>query len=238
MIRYLSMALMLILSLLSPVEAREQLISTATTPDGVPVPYILDSISGTPRYVLILFPGGNDIVNPRMENDRLTYEKKGNFLLRAREFWVDDDFVTVTTNSTSSESLFTALLSDLQQRFPAARIYLIGTSRGTYNTMQLSGFLSDKIAGVIHTSSLSNIAWFDTRKFSNRHLIVHHEQDYCRVTPFTAAEAAHQRYGTALIVMSGGKSVGDSCEAFAYHGYNGIEAETVAAIKHWIHQQN
>jgi len=31
-------------------------------------------------------------------------------------------------------------------------------------------------------------------------------------------------------------SVGDPCEAWAYHGYNGIEQKTVAAIKAWIRQ--
>ena len=41
-------------------------------------------------------------------------------------------------------------------------------------------------------------------------------------------------YGTELIEMEGGKSTGDDCEAFAYHGYNGIEAETVDKIKAWI----
>jgi len=34
--------------------------------------------------------------------------------------------------------------------------------------------------------------------------------------------------------MSGGRSVGDECEAQAYHGYNGIERETVDKIKQWI----
>ena len=31
--------------------------------------------------------------------------------------------------------------------------------------------------------------------------------------------------------MDGGTSVGNVCKAFAYHGYNGIERETVDAIK-------
>ena len=38
-----------------------------------------------------------------------------------------------------------------------------------------------------------------------------------------------------LIVQKyGGTSVGDDCEGRAHHGYNGIEAETVARIKAWI----
>jgi hypothetical protein len=34
--------------------------------------------------------------------------------------------------------------------------------------------------------------------------------------------------------MDGGKSSGDDCEAYAYHGYSGIEQDTVARIKAWI----
>lgn len=89
-------------------------------------------------------------------------------------------------------------------------------------TMALAGYLSERIAGEIHTSSHSEIYGFDTRT--------------CRSTPFFAAEAAHERYGTDLIAMDGGISVGGPCEAFAHHGYNGIERETAAAIKKWIKQ--
>ena len=34
--------------------------------------------------------------------------------------------------------------------------------------------------------------------------------------------------------MSGGTSTGDDCEAYAHHGYNGIEQATVDRIKAWI----
>ena len=50
----------------------------------------------------------------------------------------------------------------------------------------------------------------------------------------SAGEASHRSYGTELIEMDGGKSTGDDCEALAYHGYNGIERETVDRIKAWI----
>jgi len=36
------------------------------------------------------------------------------------------------------------------------------------------------------------------------------------------------------IAIGGGKTVGDDCEARAYHGFNGIEQETVARIKEWM----
>jgi len=216
--------------------AAEDLVTTTPTNGGETVTYILNRRETQPEYVLILFPGGNGIVNPRMENGQLVYEKKGNFLLRAREYWVDDEFATATTNSTQVEWRIQAVIDDLKARVPTARVYLVGTSRGTYDTLSLADYLSDKIAGEIHTSSLSRIASFDASKYKNRHLAVHHKLDSCRVTPFAAAKSSHARYGNDFIAMEGGISVGDPCEAYAYHGYNGIERETVAAIKAWIRQ--
>lgn len=86
----------------------------------------------------------------------------------------------------------------------------MGTSRGTFDTLALADYLSDKIAGEIHTSSMDRIAWFDPRPYKNRHLIVHHVNDSCRVTPYGAALNAHRRYGT--------------------------EREAADAIKRWVKQ--
>lgn len=64
--------------------------------------------------------------------------------------------------------------------------------------------------------------------------MVHHKADACRSTPFFEARATHERFGNDFIAMEGGISVGDPCEAFAHHGFNGIERETIDAIKQWI----
>ena len=209
---------------------------TAQQVSGETVPYILNSASLTPHYVVILFPGGTGRVDPRMMNGELVYGFKGNFLLRSRPLIVDDEFATATTNSSDEEGRIQAVLDDLKRRFPAAKIYLMGTSNGTASTMKLAGYLSERVAGVIHTSSRSEIYNFDSRRYKNRQLIVHHKSDGCRGTPFFAAASAHQRFGTDFIAMQGGISVGNPCEAFAYHGYNGIERETIDEIKKWIRQ--
>jgi len=214
--------------------AGEELISTAVQATGEQVPYILNSANATPRYVVILFPGGTGNVDPRMRDGVLVYGFQGNFLVRARPFIVDDEFATVTTNSSDSEARIQAVLDDLKRRFPRALVYLMGTSNGTASTMKLAPYLSERIAGVIHTSSRSEIYSFDSRQYKNRQLIVHHKRDVCRGTPYFAAEDSHKRYGTDFIPMDGGISVGHPCEAFAYHGYNGIERETIDAIKKWI----
>ena len=38
----------------------------------------------------------------------------------------------------------------------------------------------------------------------------------------------------ALLAFEGGESRGDPCEAFAHHGFNGIEREVVFRIAEWI----
>jgi hypothetical protein len=129
-----------------------------------------------------------------------------------------------------------ALLDDLHRRFPEARIYVMGTSRGTLDTMALADYLSDRVAGEIHTSSMQRITYFDARKYHNRQLIVHHRDDSCRNTPITAAQWAHDHYGDELILMDGGISEGEACGPFAHHGYNGIEKQTADVIKQWVRQ--
>ena len=54
------------------------------------------------------------------------------------------------------------------------------------------------------------------------------------MTSPSAGISSHNKYGTDLIEMEGGKSTGDDCEAYAHHGYYGIERETVDKMKAWI----
>ena len=214
--------------------AAEELVTTARFPNGDAVPYVLDSTGPAPKYVIILFPGGSGIMNPRMQDGKLVYGFGGNFLLRARQHLVDEDFATISTNASDSEDRIQAVLEDVKRRFPNARVYLAGTSNGTHATMKLAGYLQDRIAGEIHSSSRAQIYSFDAKQFRNRHLVVHHVNDWCRVTPYSAALRSHEKFGNDFIAMEGGISVGNECEAFAHHGYNGIERETAEAIKAWI----
>jgi hypothetical protein len=159
--------------------AAEELITTAQYKNGDTIPYILNYKNLTPKYVVILFPGGNGNMDPHMEDGKLTYAFKGNFVIRTRKFIVDDEFSTVATNSTQSPERIQIILDDVKNRFPSAKIYLMSTSKGTHDTMALAGYLSDKIAGEIHTSSMATISSFDAKKYKNRQLVVHHKNDNC-----------------------------------------------------------
>ena len=220
----------------NPCIAMEELVTTAHNKDESVIPYVLNYKNPSPKYVIILFPGGNGAMNPHMQDGVLVYKYKKNFVMRTRKHIVDDDFATVATNSSQVSERIQAIIDDVKQRFPAARIYLMGTSNGTFDTMHLAGYLSERIAGEIHTSSLASVASFNAKQYKNRHLFVHHKNDECRATPFSAVESSHQSYGNELIAMSGGQPQGDPCEPFGYHGFHGVEKETINAIKTWIKQ--
>jgi hypothetical protein len=198
--------------------------------------YLLTTGGGQPAYAVILMPGGRGILEPRLDNNgKIVFRMGGNFLIRSRGLFATGPFVAASTDATTSPDRILAIAGDLQRRYGGViKVYVVGTSRSTESTMALASPLDGRVAGFVHSSSMSAIATFDTRRFRSRHLIVLHKRDACRVTRPEAGEASHRTFGTELIEMDGGKSTGDDCEAFAHHGYNGIERETVEKIKAWI----
>ena len=233
LMKSLGLAVLLLLFAL-PAAARDELVTSARTPGGETIPYVLTTKAGTPAYAVILMPGGSGVMNPRMVDGKLVFGFGGNFLIRSRELFADGRFVAASTDATSTPARILAIAQDLERRFGKVAVYVIGTSRSTDATMALSAPLDGQVAGFVHTSSMNGIAGFDPRKFRSRHLVVYHRMDACRVTRPSASAASRSSYGTETIEMEGGTSSGDDCEARAYHGDNGIEAATVDRIKAWI----
>ena len=233
--RFLLLLALLIVSLHARASCTDQLIDNVKYSNEFTVAYILTSQNQSPQYVLILMPGGAGTLNPHINNEgKLQFDFAGNFLIRSRNRFCDTQFSTASTNSTESPERIEALINDLQKRFPKAQICMVGTSRSTYSTMGLAEKFDGKINCIIHTASMNQIARFDTRKFKSRHLMVHHKNDPCHLTTYASTQSNHERYKPPLITMEGGSSTGDSCQAFSYHGFNGIEQQTIDQIKAWI----
>jgi hypothetical protein len=224
-------------ALASPAFASDNVVTSARTGAGEIVPYLLTSKPGTPAYAVILMPGGRGILDPRQEGTRIVMSAGGNFLIRSRELFADGRFVVASTDATSTPDRMMAIVRDLRARYGNIAIYVVGTSRSTEATMALAKSLDGQVAGFVHSSSMNAIGSFDPRGARSRNLIVLHVKDACRVTNPSNGRASNQKFGTELIEMDGGKSTGDDCEAYAYHGYNGIEKDTVDKIKAWIAKQ-
>jgi pimeloyl-ACP methyl ester carboxylesterase len=246
-------ALSLILAVCAQAEAEE--IRAIPRPEGRSVPYLLagdgqDSASGV-QAMAILFNGGEGYVGLLKKG---IPQPGANFLVRSRQLFVERGVpvavIDVPSDMRGMSDIFrmsqphaddvAAVADDMQKQFPAARLFLVGTSRGTVSAAYTGQALGPRLAGVVLTSSVFNasrggagLSGFDYEKIKAPLLFVHHVDDGCRVTPYYAAKALSEKY--PLISVHGGKPpTSGPCDPFAAHGYYGVESATVDAIVRWM----
>jgi hypothetical protein len=212
-----------------------------------------------PRATVVLFAGGHGGL--QIAADGRFQWGAGNFLVRSRQLFVDQGLAVAIVDA-PSDRLGTPFLSGFRQtREHAADIkvviawlrehvqvpvWLIGTSRGT----QSVGFLATQLTGrdgpdgIVLTSTILTdnrgrpVPAMELDKLRIPVLVVHHELDGCSLCLFRDMPPLMRKLDAvpkkALITFKTGESRGDPCEAFAYHGYNGIERDVVAKIAGWI----
>lgn len=129
-------------------------------------------------------------------------------------------------------------------------VWLIGTSRGTQSVAAVVTRLSEldpkapNADGIVLTSTILTddtgrpVPAMPLERLTMPVLVMHHEQDGCRHCRYSDMPALMSKLTGAarkeLLTYRGGENVGDPCEALAYHGFNGLEKELVAAIAAWI----
>jgi pimeloyl-ACP methyl ester carboxylesterase len=133
----------------------------------------------------------------------------------------------------------------LRQKWPRP-VWLIGTSRGT----QSAAYVATRLVGdggpdgIVLTSTIladrrsRPVPDMPMDRLRIPVLVVHHEQDACRVTLYGDVPRLLEKLASnprkELMTFSGGVNQGDPCQARAYHGFNGLEAEVVQKIASWI----
>jgi len=69
-------------------------------------------------------------------------------------------------------------------------------------------------------------------------LVVHHKLDGCKhcahVEIPRLMDKLSASHKTELLTFEEGLNRGDPCQAFAYHGFNGIEKDVVIKVAEWI----
>jgi hypothetical protein len=243
----------ILLLLGSAVARADELVSLATR-DGVTQTYLLAYNKGESyRAVAILFPGGDGFFTVRQAADGDTTNSV-NFVVRTRGMFASNGVAAAAVTGPSDASRMTdgfrmsdqhatdiaAVVADVKKRFPGARVFLVGTSRGTVSAAYTGLALGDKVDGVVLTSTVFNankagggVAGVDFSKFKVPLLFVHHREDACNVCPYNAAQRLADRF--PLISVSGGlPPQSGPCDPLSAHGYFGKEAEAVAAIANWI----
>jgi hypothetical protein len=215
-----------------------------------------------PKASVVLFAGDDGglqiAADGRLQNANLV----GNFLARSRQLFVEHDLAVAIVDAPSDRQGFPfrflsgfrqtpghaadikAVIAWLREHVEAP-VWLIGTSRGTesvaYLATQLTG--RDGPDGIVLTSTIladgdRSVPAMALETLRIPVLVVHHEEDGCRFCLFRDMPALMHKLDAVprkeLIAVTGGVSRGGPCQAFAYHGYNGIEHAVVARIAAWI----
>jgi hypothetical protein len=216
-----------------------------------------------PKATVILFAGDDGALHiaadGRFEYGNLTE----NFLVRSRQLFVEHDLAVAIVDAPSDRQRFPARYLSGFRQTPAhaadikaviawlrehveAPVWLVGNSMGTLSVAYLATQLTgrDGPDGIVLTSTILRGAGFrpvpamELETLRIPVLVVHHEQDGCRFCRFRDMPALMHKLDAVprkeLIAVTGGESRGDDCQAFAYHGYNGIERAVVAQIAGWI----
>jgi hypothetical protein len=250
----------LCLALLCCASALAEEVITLSTRTGVTQSYLLLHLNYSfPSVIAILFPGGNGAMGLRTVNGQATLSAlSGNFLVRTRSMMRDSNVAVAVVDAPSDLQTFgmadafrlgsvhagdiAAVVTDMKARFPGARVYLIGTSRGTVSAAATGAALGTAVQGVILTSTVTiadqgspGLSAFDYSSIRSPVLMVGHATDGCSVTPYSDTLAVSQRFSYPIITVNGGLTpTSGPCDAFAYHGYYGKEAQTVNAMKSWM----
>ena len=222
---------------------------------------VLYTSPAEPKAAALLFAGGNGYVGIGADG---TLTNPGNFLVRTRALFAGRGIAVAVVDPPSDRARppylggfrqsaqhvadVRALIAWLRSeaRVP---VWLIGTSRGTqsaaYVATQLPTAAAGGADGVVLTSTIligSNaqdrpVTEMDLGGIAVPVLVVHHRNDGCALCPFSDLPRLTRMLRaprTETIIVSGGMTTGDPCQAFAYHGFNGIEDHVVGVIAAWI----
>lgn len=185
----------------------------------------------------------------------------GNFLVRTRQLFADQGLIVAILDAPSDRQRppfltgfrqtpehaedIKAVIAWLREQAKVP-VWLVGTSRGTQSAAYAAIQLSDSGGpdGVVLTSTIlmddkgRPVPAMPLAKLRIPVLVVHHEQDGCALCRFSDMPALMDKLEKSprkqLLSFKGGTNQGDPCEAFAHHGFNGLERDVVGQTAAWM----
>ncbi len=212
------------------------------------------------KAAVILFAGGNGGL--RIAPDGSFGWGTGNFLVRTREMFAAQGLLAAVVDAPSDRQSdpylsgfrqtpqhvadIKAVIAWLKQQAKVP-VWLVGTSTGTLS----AAFIGTQLPlanggpdGLVLTSTILNdpnerpVPDMDLEKIGVPVLVAHHRQDGCSMCPYAELPLLMNKLSGSpkieLLTFDGGLNTGNPCDAFAYHGFNGIESEVITQIAPWI----
>jgi len=216
--------------------------------------------SESPKAAVILFAGGHGGLQI-LPNGGFKWGE-GNFLVRTRLLFAKMGLSVAVVDAPSDRQAapflggfrqkpehvadIKAVIAWLKQQANVP-VWLIGTSMGTLSSAFIATQLTAGDGGPDGLVLTSTILSFDAgrpvpamplQNVAIPVLVVHHEKDGCKLCAYSQIPRLMEKLSSApkkeLMTFKGGENRGDPCEAFAYHGFNGLEKEVVTKIAEWI----
>lgn len=252
-----------LVALLSAAQAQvvQQVVDVPTRPGVMLRMIVLSPLAPlAPKAAVVLLAGGHGGLQVQA-NGSMKWGR-GNFLVRSRQLFVEQGLMVVVVDAPSDRQSPPYLhgfrqtpehAADLKAVIAWLResaktpVWLVGTSRGTqsaaYAATELSGSSGGPDGIVLSATVLTDnrdrpVPAMPLSKLRVPVLVVHHEQDGCAACSYSEVPALMAKLVNApiskLLSFTGGQNQGDPCEAFAFHGFNGLEAEVVRQTAAWI----
>jgi pimeloyl-ACP methyl ester carboxylesterase len=207
-----------------------------------------------PVAILVVFAGGDGTVD--IADSGTIGRYSGNFLLRTKPLWLAQGFAVEILGAPNNASLIgqrhteayadaVGRAVDFARTKANAPVWLVGTSAGTTGAANVAAHLTGKVTGLVLTSSVTRPyrggeTVFDTNlaAITVPVLIVGNQNDTCPATPpgdaprIAAALARSSR--KEVVYVHSDQISSPPCEAYAPHGFLGIEPAVVQRIANWI----
>lgn len=238
-------------------QSAERVVDLPTRP-GVTQRVLLTEVPGAKAAVVLLAGGHGGL---QIQNDGSMRWGQGNFLVRSRALFAQQG-VAVAVVDAPSDKQNPPYLSGFRQQSDhvvdlqtviawlrettKAPVWLVGTSRGTQSAAHVAISLNTPQGpdGLVLTSTVLTdprgrpVPAMALDRLRIPVLVVHHQQDACALCAYSEVPGLMHKLTQSprseAIGVTGGITRGDPCEAAAYHGFNGIEAEVVGKTVAWM----
>jgi len=248
---------MLALSFVASAQTTQSVVDIPTRPSVTQRMIVLTPPE--PKGAVVLLPGGHGGLQI-FPNGSMKWGD-GNFLVRRRQLFAERGLMVAVVDAPSDRQSWPYLVgfrqtpehaADLKaviawlREKSKAPVWLVGTSRGTVSAAYVATELSGPEGpdGIVLTSTILTddkgrpVPAMPLQRIRVPVLVVHHEQDGCSLCSFSEVPALMAKLANTprsqLLSFKGGLSTGDPCEAFAYHGFNGLEPEVVQQVAAWV----
>jgi len=208
-------------------------------------------------HAVAIFPGSPGYINLRVEDGTIRNDLRGNFLIRARRFFLDDGFLTVVIDAPSDQQPnfwpefresprygedIKGVIEAVTKRYGPLDWTFAGHSEGSVSAAHAARMLPAEAKRVVLTASVvtSNprgrgLSAGDIARIKSPVLWVHHRNDPCEYTPYRTVRNYSEETRTPLVTVTGVRNPrGMPCMPFSEHGFVGMEAKTIKAILSWI----